>query len=53
MVRAIVASTLFVALVLVGLAYFGAQDQVLRLFAWIDAQGGWGHCCSFLSWHWS
>jgi len=42
MVRAIVASTLFVALVLVGLAYFGAQDQVLRLFAWIDAQGGWG-----------
>ncbi len=42
MVRVIPASVLFVGLVLGALIYFDAQDQVLELFAWLEAQGAWG-----------
>jgi uncharacterized membrane protein YdjX (TVP38/TMEM64 family) len=33
--------TLFVAAILAVLVYFGAQDYVLRLLEWLDAQGPW------------
>lgn len=42
MVRVIAASVLFVGLVLGALIYFDARDQVLALFAWLEAQGAWG-----------
>ena len=34
-------SVLFVAVILALLVYFDAQDQVLRLLEWLDAQGAW------------
>lgn len=39
MIKMIVVSTVFVALVLAGLIYFGVQDHVLTLLTWIDGQG--------------
>ncbi len=42
MTRVIVLSFLFVALVLAALLVFDAQDAVLRMFDWLEAQGDWG-----------
>ncbi|MEW6039224.1 MAG: TVP38/TMEM64 family protein [Pseudomonadota bacterium] len=38
---AILASTLFVALILAVLVYFDLDEEVLRLLHWMDAQGWW------------
>ena len=41
-VRLIVISILFVALLVALLVYFDVHDDVLRLLEWLDAQGIWG-----------
>ena len=42
MIKLILASTVFVGLVLAVLIYVGAQDQVLALLTWINGQGLYG-----------
>ena len=42
MIKLILASTVFVGVVLAALIYVDAQDQVLALLAWIDGQGLYG-----------